>query len=143
MVDFTRPVSDIMTKELITVQPDELMTVVDRIFKTHKIHHIPVIEADGTVIGMISKSDYLRTLHSLSLFKTAKVEAYNEAVLKSLLVREVMAKQLARLRPESPISLAADMLLENLFHALPVVEDGRLVGIVTSFDLLKYAYKQY
>jgi len=62
-----------MTKELITVQPDELMTVVDRIFKTHKIHHIPVIEADGTVIGMISKSDYLRTLHSLSLFKTAKV----------------------------------------------------------------------
>jgi len=130
-----------MTSDLITIRPKEPMTEVDKIFKTYDIHHIPVVDEDYSIIGIVSKSDYLRTLHGLTLFKVAKAEAYNEAMLRSMLVEEVMTRQLAQIRPEAPLSLAADMLMENLFHALPVVEGKRLVGIITTFDLLKIAYK--
>lgn len=61
--------------------------------------------------------------------------------MRSLLVREVMVKQVAKLRPEDKIELAADIFRENLFHAMPVVDnDGKLKGIVTTFDLLNYAF---
>lgn len=141
MVDMTIPVSDVMTSDLITIHPKEPMTEVDKIFREYEIHHIPVVDEDYSIVGMLSKSDYLRTLHGLTLFKVAKAEAYNEAMLRSLLVEEVMTRQVAQIRPDAQLSLAADMLLENLFHALPVVEGKRLVGIVTTFDLLKLAYK--
>lgn len=140
MVDVTARVSEIMTTDLITIHPKEPMTEVDRIFRENGIHHIPVVDEDYSIVGMISKSDYLRTLHGLTLFKVSKAESYNAAMLRSLLVEEVMTKQLAQIRPDAQISLAADMLLENLFHALPVVENKKLVGILTSFDLLKYAF---
>ena len=140
MVDLTRLVSEIMTTDLITIHPKEAMTEVERIFKSNDIHHIPVVDEDYAIVGIISKSDYLRTLHGLTLFKVSKAESYNTAMLRSLLVEEVMTKQIAHIRPDAPLSLAADMLLENLFHALPVVENNKLVGILTSFDLLKYAF---
>jgi CBS domain-containing protein len=141
MIDMTIPISEIMTTDLITIHPKEPMTEVERIFKKYDIHHIPVVDEDYSVVGMISKSDYLRTLHGLTLFKVAKAEMYNEAMLRSMLVGEVMTRQIAQVRPESPLSLAADIFMENLFHALPVVDNKRLVGIITTFDLLKYAYK--
>ena len=61
--------------------------------------------------------------------------------MRSLLVKEVMSKQVATLGPEDTLELAAGFFRENMFHALPVVdEDNMLIGIVTTYDLLNYAY---
>ncbi|MEZ4980721.1 MAG: CBS domain-containing protein [Saprospiraceae bacterium] len=49
--------------------------------------------------------------------------------------------KIVNLRPEDPASFAARIFGENLFHALPIVESGKLVGIVTTFDLLKMAFR--
>lgn len=141
MLDRSIPVSEIMSTELITVKPKEPMTVVDKIFKQHEIHHIPVVNEEKTLVGIISKEDYLRTLHGLTLFKVSRAETYNEAMLRSLLAEEVMTKKIAHIHPDKPISLAADILMENLFHALPVIDNGQLLGLITSYDLLKYAYR--
>ena len=55
-----------------------------------------------------------------------------------------MTKKLAKVESTDKIGTAAEVFMEHLFHALPVVDDGKLVGIVTSFDLLKYEYnKEY
>jgi CBS domain-containing protein len=130
-----------MTKTVITVGPNDSMDKVHQIFEERNIHHIPVVE-NNKVLGMISKSDYFQLLHGFTLFKVAKSNAYNQAILRSLLAGEVMTKQLATLRPEDPIRLAADYFRENLFHAIPIVnQDGNLVGIITTYDLINYAFQ--
>lgn len=135
-------VGQIMTTEVIFLGPNDSMDKVQQIFKTHNIHHIPIIEEDK-VIGIISSTDYLKLLHGFTLFKTHKSEEYNDAIMRSLLVKEVMTKQVATINPEDTVEIAAGFFRENLFHALPVVDaNGSLVGIITTFDLINYAFNE-
>jgi CBS domain-containing protein len=133
-------VGEIMTKPVITVHRDDTMDKVQDIFEKQNIHHLPVIEEGNKVVGIISKSDYLRILHGFTLFKTEKSVEYNNAIMRSLLVSEVMTKQVATLAPVDTLEMAAGFFRENLFHALPVIDKGVLVGIITTFDLITYAY---
>jgi acetoin utilization protein AcuB len=133
-------VAEVMTEKVIVIEPDETMDVVQELFRKNNIHHLPVIE-HGKVMGMVSYSDYLKLLHGFTLFKTRKSDEYNDAILRSLLVKEVMTRQLATLRPEDSLETAAGFFRENLFHALPVVDEANmLVGIITTYDLINYAY---
>ncbi len=134
---------EIMTEQVITVKPSDTMTKVDEIFKMHPIHHLPVVNDESKVVGIISKSDYFKMQHGLTLFHTAKSEAYNEALFHSILVEDVMTKQVATLHPDDTVATAADYFRENLFHAIPIVDEHkRLLGIVTTYDLLNYAFKE-
>ncbi|MCB0567368.1 MAG: CBS domain-containing protein, partial [Phaeodactylibacter sp.] len=139
MKDKTTTVGQIMSTPVITVSPDDTMSKVQDTFRKNNIHHIPVIDK-GKVVGIISKSDYFRLLHGFTLFKTEKSNEYNDAIMRSLLVGEVMTKQVATLNPEDSLEMAAGFFRENLFHALPVVDKGKLVGIITTFDLITYAF---
>ncbi len=139
-MDKTTSVSSIMTTNVITVSPDDTMDKVQNIFRENGIHHVPVTE-NGKVVGIISHSDYLRLQNTFTLFKTAKSEEYNSSIMRSLLVKEVMTKQVAKLEATDTVELAAGFFRENLFHALPVVDpEGKLVGIVTTYDLLNFAF---
>lgn len=135
-------IGDIMSTPVITVGPNDTMDKVQDIFRKNNIHHVPVVREDK-VVGMISKSDYLRLLHGFTLFKTHKSEEYNDAILRSLLAGEVMTRQLAVLNPEDSLELAAGYFRENLFHALPIIdsEEGNLVGILTTYDMINHAYR--
>lgn len=140
MIDRTVTVGQVMTSNVLFVRPNDPMDRVGEIFKMNKIHHIPVIEEGGKVVGIISDTDYHKILHGFTLFKTEKSEEYNKAILRSLLVREVMTKQVAKLNPDDNIMIAAGYFRENLFRAIPVVDKaGLLVGILTTYDLLKFA----
>jgi len=136
-------VGKIMTAPVITVGTDETMDKIQDIFRKNKIHHIPVTDG-GKVVGMISEKDYLRLLHGFTLFKTHKSEEYNDAILRSLLAGEVMSKQIAVLNPEDPLEMAVGFFRENLFHALPIVdeEEQKLVGILTTYDVISYAFSE-
>jgi len=139
-MDKALPVSDIMTTNVISVHPEDTMEKVQDIFRKNEIHHLPVV-SDGKVVGIISHSDYLKLLNTFTLFKTEKSERYNDAIMSSMLVKEVMTKQVAKLDMNDTIEIAAGFFRENLFHALPVVNgDGDLQGIVTTYDLLNYAF---
>ncbi len=139
MTDKTTTVAQIMSTPVITVGPNDTMSEVQDIFRKNNIHHIPVMD-DGKVVGIISKSDYYRLLHGFTLFKTQKSEQYNDAIMRSLLAGEAMTRQVATLAPGDSLEMAVGFFRENLFHALPVVDKGRLVGILTTFDLLTHAY---
>lgn len=136
-------VGKIMTAPVITVGTDEPMDKIQDIFRKNNIHHIPVTD-EGKVVGMISEKDYLRLLHGFTLFKTHKSEEYNDAILRSLLAGEVMSKQIAVLNPEDPLEMAVGFFRENLFHALPIVdeEEQKLVGILTTYDVISYAFSE-
>ncbi|MBK7224426.1 MAG: CBS domain-containing protein [Saprospiraceae bacterium] len=123
-------VGSIMTTNLITVGPSDTLQTVKDILISRRIHHVPVVE-EGKMVGLVSIDD---------LFKLN----INHSDYGNTLVSTVMTKKLAKVESTDKIGTAAEVFMEHLFHALPVVDDGKLVGIVTSFDLLKYEYnKEY
>ncbi len=143
MFDRTATIASIMTRNVFFVHPNDNMQRVDDIFSTNNIHHIPVIDDESHVVGILSKSDFLKILHGFTLFKTEKSQEYNKAILRSLLVGEVMTKQVASLQPEDTVDIAAGYFRENLFHAIPVVDrQKKLVGIITTFDMLNFAFME-
>jgi acetoin utilization protein AcuB len=133
-----RPVSDIMTNNLVTVRPDTNANELMAIFQEHSFHHIPVVEKGGILVGIISKEDFFKLAYVLSLNTTGR--SWTEREYRSLKAADIMTKQPVVLDPEDSIGLAADIFLANRFHALPVVDDHELVGMVTSHDLLLYSF---
>lgn len=141
MIDKNIPVTHLMTTDVISLKPNNTVNKIADIFRSNNIHHIPVIDEDNKVIGMVSKSDFLKLQHGMTLFKKKDAEAFNSALYRSLLVKEVMIDKIVKLSESDTIEIALGIFRENLFHAMPVVDDeGVLVGILSTFDLLTYAY---
>lgn len=135
-------VETLMTKKVKTVNPFDLMTVVSDIFAMNKFNHIPVINEEEQLAGMISRKDFNKVLTTFSIFNIARAEADNRRIQKSIMVKDVMSKIVIHLHPNDPISMAFEIFKENLIHALPVMDDNnRIIGIITTFDLLNYAFE--
>lgn len=139
-MDPNAAVSTIMTTQVVTVQPDTPATVIDKLFKQQNFHHLPVVEAGAKLVGIISREDFTKLYHHLSLSTTGKT--WTEMEFNYLTAATIMTKYPLTLRPDDSIGLAADIFLANRFHALPIVEDGMLEGLVTSHDLLAYCFAQ-
>ena len=141
-MNFTATVKEVMTPNVIYVDQFSTMRQVMDIFESKTIHHLPVVDDDLVIVGIISKSDYYKLQHCLTFFQSKKIEDYNLALMNSMIAKDIMTKQVVTLLPEAPLSKAVDLFKENLFHAIPIVdEEKRLLGIVSTFDLLTYAYK--
>ena len=133
-MNFTEPVSKLMTRKLITVSPLDRMTAVKEIFDTHKVHHILVVR-HTKLVGLISKTDYLQFVKCIGT--TSQEKMVEESRLHSYTVEEVMTKGLATLESTDRINVALQVFSENLFHAIPIVDDGEVVGILTTYDIIK------
>lgn len=124
--------SSILSSKLETIGPNETLGRVRDILKTYRVHHIPVVDDGGILIGLVTTYD---------LFKQEKcVEDYS-----SMLVKEIMTTKLAVLGPNDKVGSAAELFLEHMFQAVPIVDDNRkLLGIVTMFDIVRYEFdKEY
>jgi CBS domain-containing protein len=132
----------IMSKNLITVHEHEIVTTVVRLFDENGFHHLPVVNADSTLVGIISRTDVERLKMSASIFKTKTQEEYNQTLFETLLVKFVMTKDPVCLSPEATIQEAYNILRENKFHALPITENGEPRGIITALDLLDHFFNK-
>ncbi|MCB9082000.1 MAG: CBS domain-containing protein [Lewinellaceae bacterium] len=132
------PIAEIMTRELFIVQPEDKLNKVSEIFEGNNLHHVPVVDGHGKLVGIVSKSDFNKVTHLLTLFDEERYRDYNAMLYRTVRVEQIMTRQVATLSPDDPLTVAADIFMENLFHALPVVEAGVLVGLVTTHDLLSY-----
>lgn len=140
MIDTSISIQQIMTQEVTFVTTDTFMNEVIDIFRENDFHHLPVLE-DGKVVGIISVEDIHKVEHYFTIYNLPESRAFNEDFLRSVPAGDVMTKQVSTLRAQTPISVAVGFFLENLFHAIPIVDHQKcLVGILTTFDLLKYAY---
>lgn len=128
------PVKSIMSTHLITVAPSDKLSIVKDIFEDHNIHHIPVVRYKE-LIGIISKTDFLHFLRGFS--PNQEDRFVNYARLRSYAAEEIMTKGLAKLNPNDRINIALEIFMVNRFHAIPVVENDELVGIVTTYDIIK------
>lgn len=132
------PVAEIMTRDLLIVEPEDKVEKVRDIFQSNNVHHVPVVNKHGKLVGIISKTDFNRVNHVLTLFDSEKYKDFNDMLYRSIKAEEIMTKQVATIAPDDPLTIAADMFKENLFHAIPVVDRGILVGIITTHDLISY-----
>lgn len=136
-------VKDLMTTEVITVKQLDLMIKVKEIFDANSFHHVPVVDDENKLIGIISKLDFNKMLTTFSVFKNSKAEVANRKFMMSLLAKDVMTKQVAKLHPEDALSVAVGIFRENLFHALPIVnDDNQIIGMLSTYDLLNYAFDE-
>lgn len=128
------PVSTIMTKKVIAIGPEDELSMVRDIFAKNNIHHLPVVRHD-TLIGIISKTDF--DVYYKALSRYFEDRFVNETLLRVHRAKEIMTEKLAKLEPTDRINVALEVFKVNRFHALPVVEDGELVGILTTYDIIK------
>ena len=134
-MDLLAPVSTIMTKKLYTVNPKDKLSAVKEIFDAHKIHHLPVVRYK-TIVGLVSKTDLLYFIKGAS-YESGYDKMLNEARLNNYTAEEIMTTGLAKVSSKDRIGVAIEVFKENLFHAIPVVDDDELVGILTTYDIIR------
>ncbi|MGV0920952.1 CBS domain-containing protein [Empedobacter falsenii] len=132
------PVSQIMAKVLIAVPTNKKISEVNELFKEYNIRHIPVTE--GTKLaGVISKNDVTKLGYGAGEMDQNALNA----IYDTYELRDVMVKKPLTVSPDTNIKDVAEILSEQSFHSLPVVDDDEVVGIVTTTDLVKYLLEQY
>ena len=133
------PVSHIMTQNVLFVnKADSLRKALD-IVRTHHVRHLPVVSEDS-VVGILSSTDLNRLTFS-NLFENE--ESADDAIMDMLTIPNVMTDKPVVVNSENSIKEVAEVFSNKTFHALPVVEDEKLVGIVTTTDVIKYLLDQY
>jgi CBS domain-containing protein len=132
------PISKIMTEDIITVNKTQSIKEVSDIIKDKNIRHVPVVSGEK-IIGMLSKVD----LQKISFVNTVDGDDLTTALYDGLNIEQVMTKDVKVAQKSDTIYEVASILSKNEFHSLPVVEQDKLVGIVTTTDLIKYLVDQY
>jgi CBS domain-containing membrane protein len=126
-------VRDIMTREVTTLKRNDQLSLANDIMQLGRVRHLPVLEDDGRLAGILSQRDLFRgaLAHALGYGQHAQ-----RKVLDSLLVKEVMSSDVITAGPDMPLVEAARVLLERKIGCLPVVEGEQLVGILTEADFV-------
>lgn len=133
-----KPIKEIMTVKLVTVSPETTAREIKRLFERNSFHHLPVLDKREKLVGMVSREDFYKLAYVLSLDSEQADDS--QPSYDSIEAAQMMTKYPLALDPDDTIGLAADIILANKFHALPILDDDKLVGIITSHDLLKYSF---
>ncbi len=127
-----RTVRDIMSAEVTTLGRNDTLLLAKDIMNLGRIRHFPVVE-DDALVGVVSQRDLYRASLGTVMQYGEKAQ---RAFLESVAVKEIMADPIA-VEPDATVGDAARLMLEHKIGCLPVLEDSRLVGIVTETDMLQ------
>lgn len=129
--------SKVMTKDVMTVSPQDTVSKVSEIFRMYPFHHLPVTDS-ATLVGMVSSSDLERISHGMTLFRDLNKKLHDETLFRSLRVVDIMVRDLFTLKSDDSLVKAYETFERGRFRAIPVTHQGELVGIVTPLDLTRY-----
>lgn len=132
-------VANIMTSEVQTVNIENSLQDANNLFTKNQIRHLPVVSGEK-LVGILSYTDILRISFG-NTFDEGQGES-DEAIFDMLSINQIMKHSPTTVSPENSLQEAAKLLAEKEFHALPVVENEKLVGIITTTDIIKYFLKQ-
>ncbi len=127
-------VSDLMQREVVTLEASDSLDLADDIMRLGRIRHMPVVSG-GQLVGILSQRDLFRAAVSsaLKFQRTAEREW-----LARIAVRDVMTTSLVTVVPTARLADAVQLMLDRRIGCLPVVEDGRLVGLLSESDCLRH-----
>jgi len=127
-------VRDLMQREVVTLKVNDSLGLADDIMQLGRIRHMPVV-LSGVVVGIVSQRDLYRAAVSsvLKLQRSAEREW-----LASIPVRNVMSPNVVTVAPDETIHGAVELMLRHRIGCLPVVEHGKLVGLISETDCLRH-----
>ncbi|MCD6138323.1 MAG: CBS domain-containing protein [Deltaproteobacteria bacterium] len=140
---------DIMTKDVITVSPDAEIAQATKLLVEKGINGVPVVDGKGNLVGIICQSDLIAEQKKLpipSLFtfldgfiRLTSIKHLEKEVRKiaAITVADAMTPNPVTVQPETSLEEVATLMVEKNFHTLPVMEAGKLVGVIGKEDVLK------
>ena len=150
---FTRPAREFMQREILTVSPETSIFEVQRLFVEEEIHGAPVVDDQGVVRGVVSSLDLLRAARNVheerdstssyfgdelpALPDWDEIPAVARERLRDLTVSDVMTRELVVVAADAPIAEVARVMHDQHVHRVLVLDDSELVGLITSFDVLR------
>lgn len=138
--------ADVMVRNVITIGPDGTVGEVADLLLTHRISALPVVDADGKVVGLISEGDLLRRseigterqrTHWLEWIRSQRTLAIDFVKSHSRRVSDIMTRHIISVRSDTPLGEIAAILEENSIKRVLVIDNGKLVGILTRANLVQ------
>jgi CBS domain-containing protein len=129
-----RAVREIMIGTPVTLGPDDTLDLANDIISLGRIRHIPVIES-GRLVGLLSERDLIGAAATRIFGLKQKTRS---ALLKNEIVKHIMKKRVVTVAPNTPIKEAARLMADKKIGCVPVISKGRLVGLVTTTNVLRY-----
>ncbi|SMP72882.1 CBS domain-containing protein [Desulfonatronum zhilinae] len=144
-----RTAKDIMTRDVVTVTPDTDVNAAAKILLEKDFNGLPVLDEDGKLVGVLCQSDLVvqqREFPLPSFFTLlggfvalTSLSQLQRAVDKmaATKVSQAMTPDPVSVSPDTPVNKLADLMAEKKYHTIPVLEDGKLVGVVGKKDILR------
>jgi acetoin utilization protein AcuB len=126
-------VRDVMQTSVVTVTPLTTLPQAIQLVAERRIRHLPVVDSGGKLVGILSDRDLKRAMAS----SATSLEAHElRFLLDRLTVAGIMTRPVVTIDPEAPVEEAARLMVQEKIGAVPVVDEGDLVGILTETDVL-------
>jgi CBS domain-containing membrane protein len=126
-------VKDLMTKDLHSLTATASLGQARQLMEQHRIRQIPVVDDQHAVVGIVTKKDvYAASISNL----TQNIGKRQEILEQGVRVEEIMTTKVTSISADQLVSEAASQLLELRVGALPVTDDGKLVGLISGTDIL-------
>lgn len=133
-MDSPKRVADVMTRDVATLTENDRLTIADDVMRLGRIRHMPVLDEETEeVVGLVSQRDLFRDALARALGYGTVAQA---RLLGTLSVKHVMTRDPVTVAPDVPLRDAARLMMDRKIGCLPVVEEGRLVGILTEADFV-------
>lgn len=129
------PITHVMTRSVLTVHEADPVSKVRKLIEMHKVHHVPVVKGDA-LVGIVSWTDIMRV--SFGEFGNQDGKQLDSILDHTYKMCDLMVANPVSLPITGTVRDAARILAEGNYHALPIVDGDKLIGIVTSTDLLKF-----
>ena len=140
---------DIMTREVVTIQAEASVEDLAKLLEEHRIGGAPVLDKNGMLVGVVTQSDLVQrsrdlelppALNILDIHLFLETPSHFKKRLEKLLggrVKDVMTENPHSVAPDTPVNEIARLMSSQGVHTLPVLEGGKLVGIVGKLDLIR------
>jgi len=141
--------SDVMTRNVVSVRPDDETPVIAAVLAKHNISAVPVIDGDGKLLGIVSEGDLMAPFSRMTMARRAwwlEMLAEGERLAPEFLnyvsvdhhaAADLMTKNVITAEETTPIPAIADLLMLHKIKRVPILREGRVVGIVSRADIMR------
>lgn len=144
-------IKEVMSSNIFGVTPETTYADAAKLMHTHERASLPVLNDFGSLIGIVSEKDLFRALYPKysEFYRTPSTvideEQYEDAIedLRSQPIRDFMTKEVLTVSSHEPIMKAGSLMLSHHIHHLPVVDDGKFIGIVSREDVFSAVLKSH
>lgn len=137
---FDARLTDVMVTQVITVNLHDTVAVVEEKMRVNRIRHIPVLDDNQRLVGMVTYRDLLSFAHPK---RTEEGWVFDRSEMNQFILKHIMTKEPVTLKPSDTVARAVEIMATEKYGCIPVVDDNKqLCGIVTQIDILKWLGKK-